>query len=446
MSSDSCFYLISSHKELLYNLRIDFPNDLMESYANIMLWLIDETLAPFWDNSEDVPYLWPLVKNAFKSDKLKSLNISEHAFQCYFGLWREINVKCSVHYPLPPIARIIPLIVSIWNSVKGGGDTLTRLDNNCQERLGIRTMVTIASSRILLNLGLVFHRCIQMVSSKDPDYYPTLYHCRNAASKRFTTKDSLKVLYNILCRRAECYVKEKVEKTFELANCCPSPAEPSVRKSTRNSSDSPLIRLPTVAAKSGHTPGKGSVLLKPSAEFIERCKECDGIYSGKRVEFEKEGNDKKGRKGKKRGGKTSGKKGGSSGTRKKVEPRRACHVCKRKTRHFCFRCRRYLCDESPKDGKGRDGKPYPKHFCVRTPKLTADGSLERDADKQVVFDVEYGELTCFIIAHQKMWDKKLKGEGVEGKTAVSEESGKNNNNKKEKKKKKESRDKKRRRG
>ena len=65
-----------------------------------------------------------------------------------------------------------------------------------------------------------------------------------------------------------------------------------------------------------------------------------------------------------------------------------------------------------------------------------------------MFDVEYGELTCFIIAHQKQWEKKLQGKGDGENAAVSEESGKdtNNNNNKKKKKKKESRDRKRRRG
>ena len=37
-----------------------------------------------------------------------------------------------------------------------------------------------------------------MCSSKDPTEYPTLYHTRNMASKRYTAKDSLKLLSQIL--------------------------------------------------------------------------------------------------------------------------------------------------------------------------------------------------------------------------------------------------------
>ena len=93
------------------------------------------------------------------SKRRESLKITEHAFQCYLGLWRALNVNppTDIYFPLPPLARIIPLTVAVWNSLKGGGDTLTKLVDICQERIGIRSEVLAASSRILLNAGLVFH-------------------------------------------------------------------------------------------------------------------------------------------------------------------------------------------------------------------------------------------------------------------------------------------------
>ena len=126
--------------------------------------------------------------------------MTPHTFQCYRGLWHAININPpkEVHFPLPPLAHIIPLLVSFWNVLKGGGDTITKLDDICQERIGIRSEVLVASARTLLNIGVVFHRCIQICSSKRLSEYPTLYHYRNAASKRFTMKQSLKKLTDIL--------------------------------------------------------------------------------------------------------------------------------------------------------------------------------------------------------------------------------------------------------
>ena len=123
--------------------------------------------------------------------------MTEHALYGYLTLWRALNVNDSdIKFPLPPVARIVPLIISVRNSVKGGSDTTTKLDDICQERIGIRTEVTVVTSQIMLNMAIVFHRCIQMTASDDPEEYPTLYHWQNAASHRSTMKRSLSTLYN----------------------------------------------------------------------------------------------------------------------------------------------------------------------------------------------------------------------------------------------------------
>ena len=41
-----------------------------------------------------------------------------------------------------------------------GGDAITKLYDICQERMGFRLEVLVASSRTLLNSGVVFHQCI----------------------------------------------------------------------------------------------------------------------------------------------------------------------------------------------------------------------------------------------------------------------------------------------
>ena len=85
------------------------------------------------------------------------------------------------------------------------------------------------------------------------------------------------------------------------------------------------------------------------------------------------------------------------------DDRRACHVCKHNTKYFCLHYRWYLCNELPLNSKYQDGKMYPPYSCVRVPILTADGSVEQDADWMVVFEEEYGELSCWNIAHKYCW-------------------------------------------
>ena len=92
----------------------------------------------------------------------------------------------------------------------------------------------------------------------------------------------------------------------------------------------------------------------------------------------------------------------------------ACNVCERKTTHFCWKCRRYLCNEPPKNGKDRSGKKYPRTFNVKVPKLKTDGSIQRSPDDKVVFQTEYGVLSCYLIAHQVQWKKMYENKQAAG--------------------------------
>eukprot|EP00984_Skeletonema_dohrnii_P008224 scaffold3016_cov114-Skeletonema_dohrnii-CCMP3373.AAC.3 len=120
----------------------------------------DLVLAPFYaKSSEDkLPEseLPREVYDALKSDQLKHLKISEDPFSCFFGLWYRVNVvpaKClTLNLSYPKTARIIPISVSKWNTLKGGGDAITKLigSDSCRERIGIRGEGTVACVRILM--------------------------------------------------------------------------------------------------------------------------------------------------------------------------------------------------------------------------------------------------------------------------------------------------------
>ena len=58
--------------------------------------------------------------------------------------------------------------------MKGGGDTITKLDDICQEQIGFRTEVTVSSTQIMLNIAVVFFRCNQMITYDDPLKYHIL--------------------------------------------------------------------------------------------------------------------------------------------------------------------------------------------------------------------------------------------------------------------------------
>ena len=145
-----------------------------------------------------------------------------------------------------------------------------------------------------------------------------IYH--EATSKHFTMKQSLKELTDILLGWALGTKTEEEAPPLELASFCPSPAvpEPSPRRSARTVPPTPDICLPCVPGITGKTPGKGKSVLKPHAEFVERCVNCDGTFPSIKYDPAKK------------------------------EQRMGCNVCERRTTHFCWKCRQYLCNKPPK--------------------------------------------------------------------------------------------------
>lgn len=219
--SSFCFLLLGdSSSKLIGVYKIRFPRELKLSYHKIAKFIIETGIL--WAaeklDGRKLPKIPREVMEAFKSDKLKSLKMTEEALLCRLGLWRGLNVNVpkTIKFPLPPIARVVPFVTSRWNGLKGGGDAITKLDDDCQERIGIRTENNVASSRILLNFGVSFHRFVQILGAKKPkkgeklsDLYATIHHYRNAASQRYTCKDSLDLLEQMLTKMANATTRKR---------------------------------------------------------------------------------------------------------------------------------------------------------------------------------------------------------------------------------------------
>jgi hypothetical protein len=97
-------------------------------------------------------------------------------------------VQLTCRPPLPPIARIIPLNLAIWNAVKGGSDTITKL--LWMQKYAPPSKLPQASvmSRILLLSLACIHRLNQVATAKmdAKGKYKSLSHFRNAANQRMS--------------------------------------------------------------------------------------------------------------------------------------------------------------------------------------------------------------------------------------------------------------------
>ena len=211
-----------------------------------------------------------------------------------------------------------------------------------------------------------------MCTSKDPSTYPTLLHSRCAENERFSSKDSLEVLSNILLGSSSEDNEPKELSPVETVDFCPILAVPPTRRSMRNS-HAPQVRMPCVQAITGKTQGKASNLLNLHPEFVERCVNCEGTFQSMKYDPLKK------------------------------EQRIACNVCKRRSKQLGWKCRRHLCNEAPLKGMGRDGRKFPKTLNVKVPLLKGYCSLQRGLDGKPIVRMECGVLSCYIIAHQDRW-------------------------------------------
>lgn len=404
-NSPWAYFLVGSDVHLLAVYKIRLHAELIAAYQRICDSFYENDLKLFYEPG-DVPELPEKWINALKSPKLKYLKMDSDSWKYAISIWRILNIDydskdgCKItphfHYPLPPIVRIVPLIISMWNALKGGGDTITKLLDGCKEQVGIRSECVMASARLFLYFSIMFHRLHQWCNAKvDLDFYPSAEHARYANSKRSTFSKTLALLCEMLIsqsvRGGEASMQDDQTVHYNELLAVPecnsdgeldsdeygSGKRKRGRARTRSRSNSlpGPVQLDAPGGKTGITP-KHRAGSNPL--FLERCQSCIGLYFGKMV-------------------------ADPNIDRVVVDSRlrRMCYVCNTNTDWFCFGCRRWLCMSPPKL-KDSD-TPQPKYFAVNTPVLNKQGDFQKEADGSLKKVKEFGVWTCFHKAHEPGW-------------------------------------------
>jgi len=164
--------------------KVYFEGFIVDSYVDICEQFFENDLKQFYIPSIQVPDPPQEWVNAFQNKSLKSLNLDVESFKQRLGVWRMLNIDISrrnrikrsqIPTPLPPTVTINLLRHTTWNLFKDGGDTITKLIDNVQERLGIRSDSNAASARLLVYFAIAFHRGNQWCHAKeDLMFYPIL--------------------------------------------------------------------------------------------------------------------------------------------------------------------------------------------------------------------------------------------------------------------------------
>ncbi|CAB9504105.1 hypothetical protein SEMRO_186_G080530.1 [Seminavis robusta] len=221
--------------------------------------------------------------------------------------------------PLPRMARIIPLIFSEWNSIKGGSDATTQLLWHCHYNVPSNENQAVVCARMLSLAAVHIHRLHQLsTANRNLSVYASLKRYRDTATERCLFKKSLNMIIDEMSRK-----KARAVSPQQL-----TPPRPTGR-STRSQLGILRLDLPLLAtsktpqrsmlAKIGNfaTQEAQGKLDARSKVVLTRTRECSGF-----AVFRIGAN-----------GETNGKGG-----------RGRCANCGSQTHCYCMMCKLWLCD------------------------------------------------------------------------------------------------------
>jgi hypothetical protein len=155
---------------------VQFDDWTLKAYGVVLEYLFKYSLS--WAYEPDNPLLRLDLEKVLTDNK----SIDAESFMGYFYLWNYVSTRLPL--PIPHLERIIPYVISRWNTVKGGSDAITKLLWLNMYTPPRSTPQSHAISRMIL-LGLVVIHCLNhFFTSKSnlKQSYQSLSHFHKAAS------------------------------------------------------------------------------------------------------------------------------------------------------------------------------------------------------------------------------------------------------------------------
>lgn len=386
-------FLVGDDKKLMLGILVHFDEELLSAYDKVVHFIYENGLAWAYDSlGASSSFPTDIMEEAIEDPSLSSYNLSVRDVKYLHALWWTLNVKepNKISFPLPKCVSLLPFQQSFWNNVKGGSDTLTKLIDFGQEKLGIRTVNNCATARCLLLHVTAFLRSYQMLTAgKELDDYPTLSHFRNAASHRLGMEGAIELIIQNFQRCISSNWRspwsESDESTKSLSSMLPKVTQ---KRSARNKAlpESKENWLPTNT--DACTPTRGRKPNKNTLGAIaHRCRaaQCNGLVLVSRI---------------KDPDKSHG----------KFAPLRGeCALCGMQTPYYCMGCKRYLCFD--RERKEKLSKRYPSGIPDVTNPLSNYFDIEQIKTKRETSETKkehyFGVRSCYHIAHEAVMDREL---------------------------------------
>lgn len=329
-TNKSAFLVGNSRGKVLYGVIVTFDPELLQNYGKALDHLYENGLNRFYEGDVSrlpTSYIKQVLLNDVKLKKKYTID----DFMTEWLIWSELlptNDKPH-RFPVPECNMLIPLDHSLWNSSKGGSDTVTRFTYNCQTIVPIKAPQAVVVARFEMLFSVLFHRTSQAVTgTKQPDIErDTIRTIRERNNKRLPFHKSLnyatmRLLENSKSKPSSQPNSSDGESTIEHIQRA-APRFNQANKKARFDIDHSVLGGTGIT---GATPlGRGTTKnpRKRSLEnlaFRSRCKSCHGFPMRTGRLIQKRGIDNK-----------------ISLTRG------TCDLCGARCAYMCFGCKQVLC-------------------------------------------------------------------------------------------------------
>jgi hypothetical protein len=389
--------LIGNAKRLTSGILVDFDQELLDAWDKVISYIYLRALRWAYSLDEGMDaFPEETIVACLASPRLKDMKLDIDSFKTLYGLWWKLNVKVDAHIrlPLPKCDRILPYQHAFWNVVKGGSDTITKLIDFVEEKIGIRSPSTCVTARFLLLNAVAFHRCYQIVTAKsDLDSYPSLYHFRQAASKRSTMDDSVDRLIDCFrdCQAGKMTFSGSSKGPTEDATNSPGPA---IARRSKRANEAKVTNKENWLPRNAQviTPGPGRRSKDENttgAANSLRASECNGMPLMASL-------------------KDPDKNGG-----KLVPHRKPCVLCGKHTNMQCLSCKRFLCVDKDRSKDFENNKNLDLESSDYTTNVFAFKQTKVNPKTgQQVQETIHSMRSCYHIAHETVIEKELNAKSM----------------------------------
>ena len=253
---------------IIMGVTVVFPERLRLAYDNVLSAI--GRFALMWAYKPD----YNIEEDSIVCRAIQSLGMDMADFKVQLELWRFFSTKMDL--PVPDIARIVPLVIAVWNAYKGGSDSLTKLIDSVGFQVPVNQSQPVVVGRLLLMLMLTYFRSLQVCTMKDFKSYKSLRSCRRAASKRHTFPRTLREVGRALMKAANPAPSPGSALHLSLAGLAFRTEGRTTRKRAR------VEEVPSIVGKiTGSTPVRGVYNwyrgTGADSDVAERQRKCTGI-------------------------------------------------------------------------------------------------------------------------------------------------------------------------